>query len=994
MAGRAQLLGQASIELEGCRVPFATKRPFQLLAFLAYSRDWIERERIALLFCPEHDSEAAHRNVRKLIHRAREETGVDSLELRGSHVRWMVDTDLFEFDARLAAGDYRAALNVYRGPLLDGLERTAPAPYGEWLRAERTLRARQHRDAALMLLHESKDPSIRLDLARNLLSIDRLDEDAQAAAVEALLALGKRLDAEAVMQSYAARLADELGVEPSARLRALLLPAKQSTTAPRAARQESFVGRKLELRQIVAHLTASSARTLLLHGPGGIGKSRLAHQAMAAMSERFSGGVYWVALEDLTDARQVPARIARAAQLDQREETDAVSALARQIADRELLLVFDNAEHLPGIGGFLADLKKACQRLCVLVTSRVSLDGLDAETMTLQGLEVPDDESLDSAAAWSFDAMALFAGHAALHDPAFVPEAHLDAVIDIVRQVQGLPLAIEMAAAWTRLLPPKEIAAELRTSIDLLERSVHDVAAGRPEHASIRTVLERSWALLAPTERAVMSALSVFIGGFTREAAQSVALSQLPLLASLVDKCLVQADRERGRFGLHPLVATYAREQAAADPHRAAEILDRHCTYFAGWLQRANTSARTDAAGFKRQVDAEFENCRKAWQHAVASGAVEQVAKLAGGLSNYLENCGRYSEGEELLSAALVLDDGRPDSARALAQTCRGLATLQYRAGRHDHVESVARRGIRAARLGGDGPALKACLNVLGLSHWQRNQFAEALPYYEAALKQAEADGDRYGVAVFSANMGLIARELGQFAKSLALLKTAQEVNREIGNVRGQTITLNNLGNYYRLFAEWDMARKHFVDGLALADQQGMAGLRTSFIVNLGLVDLECGAYDDAERRLQQALALKDRGAEPYLVNAALLGLARLATRLNDFPGAYRWLSTALRDARAVGGTFHFGQELIVLADLMLAEGRSSEARSVLAGVLSDRRTDATVRIEAERLQATAGAAAGAVSPLSSGDLDRALERVLVQFPPAPDPAIRGITAS
>jgi predicted ATPase/DNA-binding SARP family transcriptional activator len=994
VAGRAQLLGQASIELEGCWAPFAAKRPYQLLAFLAYSRDWIERERIALLFWPELDSEAAHRNVRKLIHRAREETGVDSIELRGSHVRWVVDSDLLEFDARLTAGDYRAALNLYRGPLLDGLERTSPTAYEVWLRAERALRARQHRDAALKLLHASNDPSTRLDLARNLLSIDGLDEDAQAAAVEALLELGKRLDAVALMQSYAARLADELGVEPSARLRALLAPVTPATAAPRAARKDTFVGRNLEVRQIVKALTEGTTRALLLHGPGGIGKSRLAQRAMAEMAVRLSGGAYWVALEDLTDASQVPARAARAAQLDPREETDAVAALARQIADRELLLIFDNAEHLTGVGVLLAALKKACPRLCLLVTSRVPLDGLDAETLTLQGLEVPDDESLDPDAAWSFDAMTLFAQQAALHNPAFVPEAHLDAVIDIVRQVQGLPLAIEMAAAWTRLLPPVEIAAELSRSIDLLERDTHDAASGRPEHASIRIVLERSWALLAPMERAAMAALGVFVGGFTRDAAQSVALLPLPLLASLVDKCLVQADRERGRFGLHPLVAAYAREQAAADPVREAEVLDRHCAYFAGWLQRANASARTDAAGFKRLVDAEFENCRKAWHYAVVSGAAEPVAKLAGGLSNYLENCGRYSEGEELLSAALVLDDAQPNGARAMAQTCRGLATLQYRAGRLERVERTARRGVRAARLGGDGPALKACLNQLGLVHWQRNNFAEALPYYEAALKQAEGDGDRYGVAVFSGNMALIARELGRFDKSLALQTTAYEVNRELGNLRGQAINLNNLGNHYRLFAHWDLARQHFLDGLALVDLQGMAGLRSSFVVNLGLVDLECGAFDEAERRLQETLALRDRGAEPYLINAALLGLARMATRRKDLSGAYRWLSTALREARAMGGTFHFGQELVVLAELMLAEGRSGEARSVLAGVLSDRRTDATVRIEAERLQAAAGTPVGDVSALSSGELDRALERVLEQFPHAPEPPARNIAAS
>jgi len=773
-----------------------------------------------------------------------------------------------------------------------------------------------------------------------------------ALALPALRDAGRGAEAQRLYRAYADRIATELGIEPSARLRALAAAVSASAVTPGTVPvvSDAFIGRRLELRRIAELLDSATSRAVVLHGPGGVGKSRLAHEVLAAAAPRFADGAHWVPLEDVLEEAQVAARISQSAGLQYRDSADAVATLATALGDRHLLLVLDNAEHLPGLGAQLQRLMERCARLRVLVTSRERPAALDAEPLTLVGLEVPDEESQDEEAAAAFDATQLFVERARFHQPRFRLAEHLDAVNRIVRSVQGLPLAIEMAAAWVRLLPPVEIARELQSSIDVLERDPAAGAPARREHVSVRATLQRSWELLAPKERAVLGALGVFRSGFTREAAQAVAGASLPLLASLVDKSLVQADRDSGRFDLHPLVAAFAAEHGEQGDR--AEAVARHAVYFARWIEPIGELIREAPGRFVEALNAELENVRAAWRSAVSRHDAAQLGSMALPLGLYLRDRGRFAEGAALLAEALVLSEAGDGAPAALARVHRMIASLHWQAGRQDSVDAHARKGVRLGKLAGDGATVMSCLCTLGLSLEQRNRSEEARRYYVAALKQAEADGDSHWIAVACNNLGGLALQLGKLDESLAMHRRVLQLREEVGDASGIVQALNNLGNHYRVCRQWVEAAEIMRRGLMLAEKHRHPYHVAYLLVNLGLVEQEQGNGAAAMRCFERVLELEDRGATPWLVVEAKFGLARLAARRADLPAAWDWLTRGMQQVRGVGFEHYQIEAAIVYAEVLGAEGDVQRACGLLDAVAADERADATLRDDAAHVRA------------------------------------------
>lgn len=931
--------------------PFAPERRYQLLALLALqSGQWVERDRIAALLWPGHALADARRNLRKVVHRAHAVAGTQGLEATEHALRWHIATDLQAFEAALRAGAAAQALAWRNAPPLEGLDDPDNAVLAELLSAERTRIEQAWLAAALADVEAQTTPAARAAAARRVLAVDALDEPAMRALLQAELQQGRAVEAQAAYRRYAARLAEELGVEPARALRdlmqvgfagaavdagpALAAPAATSAsgTAPRVAAEkpvEGFIGRRLELAEAQALLARTEARCLTLLGPGGMGKSRLAQQLMPRCAAGFPGGMRWVELQDTATLPAALARLAQALGATLHDTGDPVEQLLRQLPRERSLLVLDNAEQLPVLTPALQRLLEGAPALVLLVTSRARLHLPGEEVLPLAGLAVPDEDSRDLEAAASFDAVRLFERRAALARRDFSLGAHLAAVIQIVEAVAGMPLAIELAAAWVRLLPPEQVAQDLQGGIDLLERDpALQGRPARPEHTSLRAVLDGSWQLLAPRERVALAALSVFQGGFTRAAALAVAGCSLPLLSSLVDKSLVAVD-ETGRFALHPVVVAYAAERDAADPAGAAATRTRHAEFYARQWAALAVHARTDPRPLVEGVNAEFANGRAAWQHAAQERRSDLVDQMVPTWRPYYENRGRLVEGIEQMRLALDLPTDTPRAQQAVSKVRHALSTFFYRKGDLQEARAIAEDALVLAERCGERAALKGCLGNIGLCLWHAGRPAEALPHFERALALARQDGDRQGSAASLAHIAIAEKALGRYERALGLNLQALAMERELGNQRGVASKLNNIGNLHRALRQWTEAQRWFSEGLQHCREYGLAAAAPYLRLNLGLTETELGQYASAQAHLLAVVDEMRDAAQLQVQLAVELGLARIHLLKGDDAVALERLRRVVELAQAKAFHTHPVQAASVYGELLAARGQRLQAAGI-----------------------------------------------------------------
>jgi predicted ATPase len=462
-----------------------------------------------------------------------------------------------------------------------------------------------------------------LDEARALAGLGRALVQARRSA-EAQAAYDRALS---LVESLANQLEDEAS-KSSFLNSALVQSIRDADTTMAAAphnlpvQPTAFVGRESELVNVRHMLeTDPACRLLTLIGPGGSGKTRLSIQAALLMAEQagvtFPDGVWFVPLAPLSKAEAIVDTIAGTLDL---VLYDGQESPRRQLLDalsqRRLLLLLDNFEHLltPESVDLVSEILAVAPHVKLLTTSRARLNVPGEQVYLVSGLEIPEAHD-DLTAAAAYSAVQLFQQHAGRARPDFELTAeNVTAVIHICRLAQGMPLAIELAAAWLKVLSTGEIAAEIEQSLDILETEWHNV----PERQrSLRAVFNSSWQLLNESERAALQGLAIFQGGFTREAAQAVTGISLKGILALADKSWLQR-REDGRYQIHELLRQYAAEKLHANPDAWQQVKEKHCTYYVTFLQEQGSmmwgSRQRDAFD---AVGDEFENVRLAWDWLV-----------------------------------------------------------------------------------------------------------------------------------------------------------------------------------------------------------------------------------------------------------------------------------------------------------------------------------------------------------------------------------------
>lgn len=994
-AVRFQLFGTPAVQIDSRVQALPFERRSQLVVLLALRRQWVPRAEVAALLWPELNDKQAFANLRKTLFRLPALPWAQAVQAEAAALRAEVPTDVAAFEAALQDGRVAEALAVYGGELLAGFDDGQSEGWTRWLGFERDRLRAAWRGAALGCLDAGTlDPAAALALAAQLLSADPLDEAALKHQMSVYAQAGQAAAARAAYRQFVDRLQADLGLEPGAALRALhdgLAVATPRSTpaepAPPPAADDGFVGRSGELTRITDLLSRDECRLLCLIGPGGVGKTRLARRAMQLLAPNHADGAVFIALEDVETATQFGLRLAREAGVATGQRSG--DALARAIdawRNQRLLLVLDNFEQLATQAPTLERLLRECSGLKLIVTSRVRLQVTDEWSMPLEGLPCPDPEDRDRVEA--FDAVRLFVKAARRVEPGFDPGRESAAIVDICRQVDGLPLALELAAAWVRVLSCAEIARELRQGTELLRAAD---ARHPARHASIDAVFEQTWHRLAEAERSVLARLSVFQGGFSVDTARAVAGASLPVLGALADKSLLAKDRDRMR--LHPLVQQLAALQLEARGARE-ETETRHATHFHGWLKQLEPATSRGQREALRAIDTEFDNCRRAWTTGAALGLAAELLRSLPTLRHYFEHRARFEEGLALWRQAAETPLAEADGvlrARLLGQC----ALMEMRLARYPEAQATAARALETIHGPPPGVADRdACYQALAVQGGCAlflGRPGEAREVYLQALELARARANASDIASTLDNLALCEKRLGHYDESLGMTLEALAEHRRHGDDARLAVCLNNLGSLYTFLDEDEAARGHLMEAQALCERHGLVSTRAFALANLSDLALKANELDAARAHAEAALDGAETAGLRSLAAWLKVQLARVAVRCGELAEARTLLADAAAMAMALGAQSVKPGVVRAFAELLDAQGRPGVARRVLGFAAAEPTISAPDRDELMAAWTRRAAPAVADPPWPGWSLAELMQRITAEAAQAHAPLISAL---
>jgi predicted ATPase/class 3 adenylate cyclase len=659
-----------------------------------------------------------------------------------------------------------------------------------------------------------------------------------------------------------------------------------------------LIGRDTELADL--KMLLSETRLLTVLAPGGTGKTRLAIQAAADLVAEYADGVFFIGLADLSTSEDILQTVAEEVGVAYSSDKEPRTQLLEYLAPRRQLLVFDNFEHLSDGSWIVSEILRAAPQVKVIATSRFKLNLTGETVMPLAGLATSWDTP---EAAPQTSGVRLFVDAAYRASPGLTLETEdLEPLAEILRLTGGTPLAILMAAAWVNIMSISDIAKEIARSLDFLETTLVDVP---DRHRSIRAVFEYSWGLLSSGEKDAFAALSVFRGGFTREAAETIAGASLRDLANLANKTLVMASPNTGRYAIHELLRQYAEAELALIPARDRAVRDAHADYYADLCQDAvGLFGRGEQIKALTTIEQDLDNIRLAWRHHVITANATGIGKMAVGLWLIHESRGWNQAGLALFGEALdALGDDKsdPDSrtSRALVMAMHGVFTSmlgQIETGAKAVASAFDELSVASAPV----PLFFASL-LKAQTQLYLGQFAEAAGVIDDALVQAESPdpgwaASRFWAAAMKNLRAFIALMTGHMEMAMRLLDQSREVLEPLDDLYYMTWNLGHRGRVARRSGRLDEAIDLFTQSADRATRVGFPRAMQVSLMGLGEANFAAGNLLAAKAAFVESLRVAERTGMVLEMLASLVKIAMVFSADERPTEAVRLLASVTAD--------------------------------------------------------------------------------------------------